>query len=232
MVYPKLKNTPIKEIVFSISYEEIIDTDCFEKFINLEKISARFKVQKALVLEIRNNNQLRQGNETSRFHLKNENEVLQLRKGSFSYHYLHSYKDYDTVLDVLMDFWNDFTEQVKDTLTVTSISIRYINVLDTDEDNTPSRLVQLYPKYSSDRKIDNFQNSVQFSYNNFPAYVVNVVSAKPQRDFILLDITVYTNINNELLKDKNLKELFNPLQEIKNRAFFDSITAKALLKYI
>lgn len=230
MVYPKLKNTPIKEIIFSISYEEIIDKNCFEKFINLEKISTRFKVQKSLVLEI--NNQLKQGNETSRYHLKNEHEVLQLRKGSFSYHYLNSYKEYDSVLDTLMGFWNDFTEQVKDILTVTSISVRYINVLDTDEDNTPSRLVQLYPKYSSDRDIINFQNSVQFAYNNSPEYIVNVVSAKPQKNIILLDITVNNKISNQGIEKNGLKGLFNPLQEIKNRAFFDSITAKALIKYI
>ena len=30
MAYPKLKKTPIKEIIFSISYEEIIDENGFD----------------------------------------------------------------------------------------------------------------------------------------------------------------------------------------------------------
>ncbi len=232
MIYPSLKNTPIKEIVFSISYDEIVDKDCFKKFIELDKISNKFKsIQPSVVLEITNQG-IKQTEDQSSYHLKNEKEVLQLRKGSFSYHYLSSYLDYNLVLDTLISFWNDFNNEIKDDLTITSISVRYINVLETDSENLPSRLVQLYPKYSSDRNIINFQNSVQFTYNDFPEYIINVVSAKPQKDFILLDITVSNKIKPETSKRMELKKIFEPLQEIKNKAFFDSITAKALIKYI
>lgn len=42
MKYPVLPNTPIKEIIFSISYDEIVDKDCFEKFVNLDFIKNRY----------------------------------------------------------------------------------------------------------------------------------------------------------------------------------------------
>lgn len=232
MIYPKLDKTPIKEIIFSISYEEIVDKDCFDKFVGLTSIKDKFQdIKPAVVIEFSNKGIEPKGN--SGYHLKSKNEVLQLRTGSFSYHYLNTYCDYNVILKTLMNFWAIFNDEIKHNLTVTSISVRYINVLETDDaENLPSRLVQLYPKHSSDRNIINFQNSVQFAYNSFPEYLINVVSTKPKKDIILLDITVNNKVNNEKLEKLGLQKLFEPLQEIKNKVFFDSITAKALIRYI
>ena len=233
MIYPKLEKTPIKEIIFSISYDEIVDKECFGKFVDLSVIKEKFSdIKPSGVLEFSNKG-LKQSNDGSNFHLRNHNEVLQLRTGSFSYHFLNTYRNYNEILNTLINFWNEFDKVTKDNLTVTSISVRYINVIEIDNDeNLPSRMVQLYPKQSSDRNVINFQNSIQFTYNKFPDYLVNVVSTKPRKDIILLDITVNKKVNNENVKQGGLKNLFEPLQEIKNKVFFDSITAKALIKYI
>lgn len=233
MIYPQLDKTPIKEIIFSISYDEIVDKECFGKFVNLNFIKEKFNdIRPSVVFEFSNKG-VTQSNDSSSYHLRNDNEVLQLRAGSFSYHFLNTYRKYNEVLDTLINFWNEFDNVTKDHLTITSISVRYINVIEIDNDeNLPSRMVQLYPKQSSDRNVINFQNSIQFAYNKFPDYLVNVVSTKPQKDIILLDITVNKKVNNENLKQVGLKKMFEPLQEIKNKVFFDSITAKALIKYI
>jgi uncharacterized protein (TIGR04255 family) len=71
---------------------------------------------------------------------------------------------------------------------------------------------------------------VSFRYNNQKDCLVNIASTKPAQDKVLLDITV----QNERKKDteNTIEELFNPLRDIKNRAFFDSITAQALVRYI
>jgi uncharacterized protein (TIGR04255 family) len=113
-------------------------------------------------------------------------------------------------------------------LTVSEISVRYINVIEIDENNPASHLVQLYPKQSDDRKILNFQNLVNFTYLKYPDYIVNVVSTKPKEELVLLDI----GVKYKFQENDDLKEQFKPLQEIKNKAFFDSITAKALIKYM
>ena len=233
MIYPRLDKTPIKEIIFSISYDEIVDKECFDKFVKLDFIKEKFNdIKPSIVIEFSNKG-ISQHSEKSGFHLRNENEVLQLRTGSFSYHFLNTYRDFNDVLATLINFWNQFDKVTKDNLTITSLSARYINVIEIDEDeNLASRMVQLYPKQSSDRKVINFQNSVQFNYKKFPDYLINVVSTKPQQHIILLDITVNKKVNNENLKVIGLKKLFEPLQEIKNKVFFDSITAKALIKYI
>lgn len=232
MIYPTLQNTPIREIIFSISYEEIIDENHFQSFINLEKITSRFPDRNPLKGIKIANKAIKETTDISGYHLKNENEVLQLRKGSFSYHFLNGYKSYDEILETIVSFWILFINFLNNDLTINSISIRYINVIEIDEENPPSRLVQLYPKQSSDRDIINFQNSVNFNYKKFPEYNISVVSTKPKQDFVLLDITVSNKLTIQFEKYDQLKDVFKPLQEIKNKVFFDSITAQALIKYI
>lgn len=230
MPYPILDNTPIKEIIFSISYEEIVDKDCFDKFVNLEFIKNKFNDIKPSVtnsIEITNGG-LKHSRDNSGFHLKNENEILQMRMGSISYHFLNNYCEFNTILDSLIKYWTVFDEITKDTLTVSEISVRYINVIEIDEENPASHLVQLYPKQSDDRIILNFQNLVNFTYLKYPDYNINVVSTKPKDELVLLDI----GVSYKFQENDNLEDMFKPLQEIKNKAFFDSITAKALIKYM
>lgn len=234
MKYPELENTPIREIIFSISYEEIVNDDCFDRFIELDFIKKKFNEINPSVtsaIEIINDVPKFSKNKNG-FHLKNNSEVLQMRKGSFSYHYLNKYCKFSEMLEGLMSYWKEFNEVTKEKLTINSISVRYINVINIDDENPESRLVQLYPKQSSDRDIINFQNSIHFTYRNSPNYLVNVVSTKPKHDMLLLDITVSYKIDKESLNKIDLKENFKPLQEIKNKVFFDSITAKALIRYI
>jgi len=232
MPFPTLDNTPIKEIIFSISYEEIVDKDCFDNFVNLEIIKSKFKDIKPSVtnsIEITPKG-LKHSNDNSGFHLKKGNEVLQMRMGSISYHFLNNYREFDTILNSLIEYWDLFDNVTKDKLTISKISVRYINVIEVDEDNPASHLVQLYPRQSDDRKILNFQNLVNFAYLKYPEYNVNVVSTKPKDELVLLDIGVSCRYKEE--EKESLKEKFKPLQEIKNKAFFDSITAKALIKYM
>lgn len=234
MKYPDLGNTPIKEIIFSLSYREIVDKDCFEKFTKLEHIRTKFSdikpsVNQQFKLE---GDKISMSSSENGFHLKNESEVLQLRKGSFSYHYLKGYKNFNEMISSLALYWKSFDSVTKDKLTITDFSVRYINVIETDDENQPTHLVQLFPKQSDDRNITNFQNSIQFNYKDSSEYTVNAVSTKLNQNGVLLDISVKgkTKIANK--KNIDLESTFSPLQDIKNKAFFDSITARALLKYM
>lgn len=234
MPFPTLDNTPIKEIIFSISYDGIVDKSCFDKFVNLDFVKEKFnniKPSETNSIQITNEG-LKHSKDNTGFHLKNENEVLQMRMGSISYHYLNTYRNFDKILDSLITYWEAFDQNTKDNLIISEISVRYINLIEIDEDNPASHLVQLYPKQSDDRKIFNFQNLVSFSYSKHPEYIINVVSTKPKNEFVLLDISVNYKLLKGLNKEENLKDRFKPLQVLKNKAFFDSITAKALIKYM
>lgn len=230
MDYPILLNTPIKEIIFSISYDEFVHQDYFEKFVNLDSIKTKFPdINPSITNQFEINDKgIKLSNDNSGFHLKNQNEVLQMRKGSMSYHYLHKYHSFDEILKNLLSLWNTFVNMTENNLTINDIAVRYINVLEVDSDNPVSDLVQLYPKQSRDRNILSFQSSATFSYLNEPEFIINAVSTQPKKNLVLLDISVNKKIKNKI----DLKDSFEPLREIKNRVFFDSITAKALLKYI
>lgn len=230
MPYPILDNTPIKEIIFSISYDGIVDKLCFDKFVNLAFVQEKFndiKPSETNSIEITKEG-ITHTKDNSGFHLKNKNEVLQMRMGSISYHFLNNYCGFDKMLDEITSYWEAFNRITKNNLLVLEISVRYINAIEIDQDNPASHLVQLYPKQSDDRKILNFQNLVNFSYLKHPDYNINVVSTKPKDELVLLDI----GVSYRFKEQDNIKEKFKPLQEIKNKAFFDSITAKALIKYM
>ena len=95
MIYPKLLNTPIKEIIFSISYEGITDNDCIKNYIKSKKISSRFsEINPAVVIQFSEKG-VEQTKDFSSYNLKNKNEVLNLKKGSFSYHFLNEYKNFN-----------------------------------------------------------------------------------------------------------------------------------------
>lgn len=232
MMYPSLKNAPVKETVFSISYENIVDNECYDKFSKLDKIKSRFsEIKKAADHKFQlSNGEVSLSSDSIGFDLKNKNEVLRIRQGQFSYHYLDTYEPFENIMKLFSDLWIEFDNVTKDDLKFGNCSVRYINLIESEKTEKPSRLVQLYPKYSSDRDIKGFQNSVRFSYNDSKDSEVNVVTSKLKNDNILIDITVSTlqNISNS----STIVDVLLPLQEIKNKAFFDSITARTLLKYL
>lgn len=235
MKQPKLQNTPIKETIFSISYNEIIDETCFDKFVKSDIIKNNFKTIIPITgrsIKIDNEGVSQSISKVNNgYQLRNNKEVIQLRKGSFSYHYLHDYQDFNIILVSLIKFWDNFNSVTIDKLTVTNISVRYINLIENESNFDISHFVQLYPKRSNDRDVLNFQNSVTFKYKDKPEFFITTVSTQPKENIALLDVSVLRNVLKNSRGEK-LKTLFEPMREIKNRAFFDSITAKALIKYI
>lgn len=235
MKYPPLDKTPIKEIIFSISYNEIVDKSCFEKFINSEMIKNDFKKIIPIIgrtLQIDDDGISKSSSEINNgYQLRNNKEAIQLRTSSFSYHYLDEYQDFEKILITLLKYWNKFSSVITNDLTITTILVRYINFIKNDTNLDISHLIQLYPKRSNDREVLNFQNSVTFSYDDQKEFVITTVSTQPKKNAALLDISVNRSILKNA-KSVELEKLFSPMREIKNRAFFDSITAKALVKYI
>nr|WP_321414905.1 TIGR04255 family protein [uncultured Allomuricauda sp.] len=235
MKYPDLVTTPIKETIFSVSYQEIIDKKCFEEFINLDTIKSDFNDIRPSInqnVELKKDGKISISEISDGFHLKSDNEILQLKKGLFSLHYINGYRKFDSLLEAFIKYWGTFDKITQDDLTITDFSVRYINVIETDSENQPTHLVQLYPRKSSDRDVSNFQNSIEFRYKENSDYLVNAVSTKYKDIGVILDISVKGTKDKVDSQNFDLIKAFKPLQEIKNKAFFDSITARALLKYI
>jgi len=235
MKYPQLEDTPIREIIFTITHDDIVAEGCFEKFIALDSINESFKEILPSRLQefiVNHRGEAEANTLNSGYRLNGKSEVLNIRLGSFSYHYIAGYKNFVDIQSTLSNYWNELIKVVKDPIKITSVSVRYINEFPTDDDYRESRIIQVYPKYSSDRKIQAFQNIVSFSYEDQENYDVMIVSTMPSNKSVLLDITVTNAFDPKDEPKPSLDDSFKPLQEIKNRAFFDSITAKALLRYL
>jgi len=234
MEYPTLENTPIKEIVFSISFDENTNNhSSAERFIQLDDINNKFdEINNIFGQTVKFDKEKTPliSKDQIGYDLKSKHEVLRLRNGRFSYHFLNNYQEFDEILTKFIYYWNLYNKNIAGELNITNCSVRYINLIEIDEDEQASRLVQLYPKYSSDRDILAFQNAVKFQYKESPESEINVVTSKIDDQNILLDITANHTISLKNLD--NIKMHFAPLQQLKNKAFFDSITAKALLKYL
>ena len=120
MKYPELSITPIKETIFSISYKEIVDEDCFNKFLELERIKNKFNVIPAIDRKLNiEGDKLDVSSKPNGFHLKNKDHILQLRTGSFSFHYLNGYEVFDNLLDTFINYWEEFDKVTKDVLSIT-----------------------------------------------------------------------------------------------------------------
>ena len=79
MIYPTLLNTPIKEIIFSISYEGIIGGDCIKNYINSENISSRFnEINPVSIFEFSDKG-IKETKDFSIYSFKNKKEVLNLK---------------------------------------------------------------------------------------------------------------------------------------------------------
>lgn len=238
MIYPELVPTPIVETVFSLTYSSELTPVDLVSFTELPEINNRFKDIQAIkerVFDFSQNKKGLKSNSIIGYDLRSSetNEVLRLRDSQLSYHFLRNYRKFPDILKDFSYYWSLLMKQSNLDYEIVDCSVRYINLIKIDADDIASRLVQLYPKYSSDKKIMSFQNAVKFTYEGTEDCEINAVTSKFREDDIIVDITV-TNNNpkNANGKQKNLEQMLEPLQELKNKAFFDSITTRTLIKHL
>ncbi len=236
--FEKLKTTPIKEIIYTIAYNQIVDEKCFEKFINTDFVKETFKATttsaaETITIESKNNSgQTKVFRQQDGLIIRNLSKIIQVRKGSFSYHKVNEYESYDNLLDELIKYWDLFDDSTIDNLTINNISIRYINFIEQRETEKVTDLITFYSKNNFNIKADRFQNQLSFKYPNFDVNV-NVVTAKvsnENKNGILLDIS----LNKKILQPYDRKQLlvdYKNFRNIKNDIFFKSITDLTKKKY-
>jgi uncharacterized protein (TIGR04255 family) len=102
MKYPILKKTPIKEIIFSLTFvdEKIIES--YNEFVKSIEIKSNFSVEPLFVIKFNNSGTSIEEKPVG-YRLKNKNEVIHLKDGLFSYHYLNNYNGFED-----MFLWQGF----------------------------------------------------------------------------------------------------------------------------
>jgi uncharacterized protein (TIGR04255 family) len=233
----KLKNTPIKEIVFTISFNETILLETLDRFKELPKIVEKF----AIVNQGFNMNIEAIGNEqpVSKALLDGYvlkciplSRIIQARRGSFSFHKVNGYEAFETLIAEFREYWN-LLIRVAGNLTVNNLSVRYLNfIAETAGENT-SELISIRTTHPFGEHIESYFTQYRFKYDRNPEISVNIISAKGKDGIIdgsVLDIILNKQIGNE----QNSQLVFDTLsgmRQAKNDLFFRSITEKAIQKF-
>jgi len=233
----KLKHTPIKEIIFTISFKENVDDNILKEFISLPIIKERFPIQnKGFNARVNSsqNNQLPTANVSADGYILQkelpQKKLLQARRGSFSMHLVNDYENFETLIEEFTQYWN-LLLNCSGSLSVYFISVRYLNFIEFKEDDTVEQLITINTKHPFGTKIQNAYTQHSFVYDKNPSILINVISLigkNENKDGIVLDLILNKKI--DITNDFSFSS-FDDMREAKNDTFFKSVTEFTINRY-
>ena len=205
----KLKNPPIREIVFSISFYETVAVSRLECFKELPEISNTFKVaDKGFNTEViaKINEQPTSNTTLDGYVLRSSNalsKIIQARRGSFALHKVNGYEEFEILIKEFFEFW-DLLIKCTGKLTVNNISVRYLNFIEKKPTEKISDLITITTTHPYGEAIDNNFTQYKFKYDKKPEIESTIIIAKGKNgdtDGIVLDIILNKKIINEANKE-------------------------------
>ena len=232
----KLERTPIKEIIFTISFKENVDDTKLDAFASLPLIKTNFPiVNKGFNTHVQALNNQAPTTKVSLdgFVLRSgapHKKVLQARKGSLALHIVNGYENFNNLTTELNEYWQLLISCCGE-LTVNGLSVRYLNFIELKDNDTIEDLITINTKHPFGNKIDNTFTQHKFAYDKNPTITINVVSTigkNETRNGIILDI-----ILNKIIENKNPFNFdnFDGMRDAKNDVFFKSITENTINRY-
>lgn len=233
----KLKQTPIKEIIFTISFQENVDDTVLEVFTKLPAIHTNFpSINKGFNTQVQavNNQPPTAKVSVDGYILRSETphiKLLQVRKGSLALHLVNKYENFDTLINELSKYWELLESCYEHDLTVNGITVRYLNFIELRENDNTEELTTINTKHPFGTKLENTFTQHRFAYEENAAITINVVSTigkNDKKDGIVLDIILNKKIETT---GKFSFDSFTDMREAKNDIFFRSITEKTIKRY-
>ena len=225
----------LKEIVLSISFNEILEMTELEKFKSSPEITHEYKSVKegfhanviAKTTEKPTANISLDG-----YILRSENSnIIQARKGSLSFHKVNGYQEFESLLNQLIGIWNLLIKFSNKQLTINKISVRYLNLIEKDKEQSMNDVIKIDLSHPFGENITDKLIVIKYEDLVDSSISGNVTIAnqkKANNDSVLLDINLSKAIT---AKNEFSFELFKELRQIKNKLFFQLITDKTKSKY-
>lgn len=232
-----MTTTPIKEIVFSVSFEEILKLSHIEKFRESELVNDRFsEVIPGFDTKITNRDPdtLPNSDVTKSGYIFKCgppcDKILQAKLGSISFHKIRQYQPYDTLIQEFSDYWRLLQEN-SHMLSVSSIALRYINFVEIDDGESIKDLVSINITHPFQGVLNEFyQLRIMLDEQSQTAgnvVVTNVTqNGKPG---VVIDVSINRKISSQQFDD--IQEAFSGMRDYKNEIFIKSVTEKTLSKY-
>lgn len=237
--FHKLKTTPIKEVIFTISFEENVDSICLDDFKEIHEIKNRFSIQsRQYQAKIQETEELNPTSEVYHdgYMLKTDNlehKVLQIRQGSFSFHKVDEYERFDTLLAEFEKYWKILVKCSSKSLSVNNISVRYLNFIEKEVGKTNKEIVNVFTHHPFTTSAIEFCN-LRFNYEDINNEInINIVATNGESNNIkniILDIIVNKSISKSDDNSKLFEHMLG-LRQIKNDIFFKCITDETFNKY-
>jgi len=234
----KLKNPPIREIIFTISFNENVPVEKLDVFKGLPEIAKTFTViDKGFNTEVvaKNNEQPISKTTLDGYLLRSPatfSRIIQARKGSFALHKVNGYEEFEILIKEFFKYW-DLLVQCTGTLTVNNISVRYLNFIEKSSNETTNDLITIVTNHPYGDAIDNNFTQYKFKYDKAPEIEATIIIAKGKNgnsDGMVLDIILNKKINNSPNREFILNS-FADMKAAKNDLFFRSITETTIKKY-
>jgi uncharacterized protein (TIGR04255 family) len=240
----QLESTPIKEVIFTISFKENVALEKLQLFKQLPQITEKFPIINTgfqTQLSAKNNEAPVPKVSEVGFIMKDKSNsyIIQAKKGSFAFHKVNGYENFEALLTKLEVYWNDLIKICGD-LTILNLSVRYLNLIEKEKDEKISDLLNIVTKHPFGENETNLTQH-RFKYDKNPQITITVVTAKPNfvvtdkqnnklKDGVVLDIIINKKIdsNKQIAFDFTN---FNEMRTVKNEIFFKSITEKTINKY-
>ncbi len=233
----KLSKTPIREIVFTISFKEKIAIENLDAFIFDKDVKENYpNIKKGFNIQVEVNPDNKQAIPPKTLfdgYIVRNNEdqpkIIQVRLGTFALHKIKGYESFDVLQKEVFYYWN-ILEKYTGKLTISNINVRYLNFIDKDENETVSDLIKINVKHPFGDDIENCFNNIKINdvKNRITSNIVTTLGKDGNKPGVILDIILNkNNIDNNLNITDTLKELRN----LKNDYFFKSITESTIKKY-
>jgi uncharacterized protein (TIGR04255 family) len=235
--YPVLTTTPIKEIIFTISYSETIAPEVLADFRNQKDIIEKygivrdgFKTRVVAAEGVKPETSIKSDGYILK--CEKENKVIQAREGSFAFHKVNGYEEFDKLLSELFYLWNTLLECNKGKLSIQGISLRYLNFIELNNTDNMAELIKVKPLQPFSEKLDNYFMQLKFTEKE---YQITLVTTAPilqdMKKGLVLD-SILNKLYNKSTDYSVIRDDFIAMREIKNRLFFESITDYTLNKFL
>jgi uncharacterized protein (TIGR04255 family) len=230
-----LKYSPIKEIIFKISFAEQLDKHAVDSFFDNNASAKKFTSKVRLDTQIEDQHKDTQESKSTSFQYVfnciEQKKIIQIKQGSFSLHKTGEYEHFDSLLEELRVIWTEFV-QFAGLLTILNISVRYLNFIEKTDSEAISELITIGVNHPFNALNNHF---IQLQFNYSPSILVNLITTtsidkKSNESGVILDIALHQKIDDI----RNFEEAlvhFNEMRAAKNYIFFNSITQHTVRKY-
>ncbi len=169
------------------------------------------------------------------FKSEDGNKIVQFRRNGFTYNWLEPYDSWDSLIKNARECWSEY-QKITGNQSLQRIAIRFINHLKFARNEfVPEKFIAapIHIPLGLPLTISGYLNRVNIEDQKLD-YKVNLIQAIRSEDdsvVFILDTDVYTIVSGSILSPSGIWEKLNQFRDVKNKAFFETLTEECLKKY-